>query len=209
MEAMSAANKKASAVSVSWLKLFKPVVFLLCLYPLGYLVYGAFNHLLGANPVEAMTRSTGDWALYFLLITLTVTPLRKLLGWNWLIRYRRMLGLFAFFYACMHFLTYVWFDQFFDVGEIISDIIKRPFITIGFLCLLLLIPLAATSTNKMMQRLKKNWKRLHQLVYVITPLAVLHYFMMTRADFFQPLIVLSILLVLLAYRVFQSRSRSL
>ena len=200
MEELVAGDKKFNITSMPWMKIFKPIVFLLCLVPLVYLVYGAFNHLLGANPVEAMTRTTGDWALYFLLITLTVTPLRKLSGWNWLIRYRRMLGLFAFFYACMHFMTYVWFEQFFDVSEIVADIIKRPFITVGFICLMLLLPLAITSTNKMMRRLKKNWQRLHKLIYVITPLAVLHYFMMTRADFLQPTIMLVILLVLLGYR---------
>lgn len=187
--------------SVPWLKLLKPVVFVLALLPMALLVSGAINNTLGANPTETMTRTTGDWALYFLLMTLAVTPLRQLTGQGWLIRIRRMLGLFVFFYACVHFLTYVWFDQFFNVSEIIADIIKRPFITIGFVCLLLLVPLAMTSTNKMMQRLKKNWKRLHKLVYVISPLAVLHYFMMTRADYLQPIIVLSILLVLLAYRL--------
>lgn len=194
------AIEKQTRLPMPWLKIFKPLVFLLCLYPLTFLVYGAFNNLLGANPVEAMTRTTGDWALYFLLITLTVTPLRKLSGWSWLLRYRRMLGLFAFFYACVHFLTYVWFEQFFDLGEIVADIIKRPFITVGFICLLLLLPLALTSTKKMMRRLGKNWQRLHKLIYVITPLVVLHYFMMTRADFLQPSIVLGILLVLLGYR---------
>ena len=189
--------------SIPWLKLLKPVVFICALMPLFFLVAGAINNTLGANPTEAMTRTTGDWALYFLLMTLAVTPLRQLLGQGWLIRYRRMLGLFVFFYACVHFLTYVWFDQFFNVSEIVSDIIKRPFITVGFLCLLLLLPLALTSSNKMVRRLKKNWKRLHQLVYVISLLAVLHYFMMTRADYLQPIIVLCILLLLLAYRLFK------
>ncbi|MFW2373180.1 MAG: sulfite oxidase heme-binding subunit YedZ [Gammaproteobacteria bacterium] len=189
--------------SIPWLKLFKPVVFVLALLPMALLVEGAINNTLGANPTETMTRTTGDWALYFLLMTLAVTPLRQLLGQGWLIRYRRMLGLFVFFYASVHFLTYVWFDQFFNVSEIVADIIKRPFITVGFLCLLLLLPLALTSTRKMVQRLKKNWKRLHQLVYVISLLAVLHYFMMTRADYLQPIIVLCILLILLAYRGFK------
>ena len=187
--------------SVPWLKLLKPVIFICALIPLFSLVSGAINNTLGANPTETMTRTTGDWALYFLLMTLAITPLRQLTGQGWLIRIRRMLGLYVFFYACMHFLTYIWFDQFFNVSEIVADIIKRPFITIGFVCLMLLLPLAITSTNKMVQRLKKNWKRLHQLIYVISPLAVLHYFMMTRADYLQPIIMLSILLVLLAYRL--------
>jgi len=194
-------NRKLKRLSMPWLKLFKPLVFLLCLYPLGFLVFGAFNNLLGANPVEAMTRTTGDWTLYFLLITLTVTPLRKLSGWSWLLRYRRMLGLFAFFYGCMHFLTYVWFDQFFDLGDIVADIIKRPFITVGFICLLALLPLAVTSTNKMMRRLGRNWKRLHQLIYPIAGLGVLHYFMMVKADYKQPLIIGLILAGLLGYRL--------
>lgn len=194
-------NRKLKRLSMPWLKLFKPLVFLLCLYPLGFLVFGAFNNLLGANPVEAMTRTTGDWTLYFLLITLTVTPLRKLSGWSWLLRYRRMLGLFAFFYGCMHFLTYVWFDQFFDLGDIVADIIKRPFITVGFICLLALLPLAVTSTNKMMRRLGRNWKRLHQLIYPIAGLGVLHYFMMVKADYKQPLIIGLILAALLGYRL--------
>jgi len=191
--------------SVPWLKLLKPVIFICALMPLFFLVSGAINNTLGANPTEAMTRTTGDWALYFLLMTLAVTPLRQLSGQGWLIRYRRMLGLFVFFYACVHFLTYVWFDQYFNVSEIVTDILKRPFITVGFLCLLMLLPLALTSTNKMVQRLKKNWKRLHQLVYVISLLAVLHYFMMTRADYLQPIIVLCILLILLAYRLLKLR----
>ncbi len=201
MEAVSSVERKSQTTSFPWLKLFKPLVFLLCLYPLGFLVYGAFNDALGANPVEKIIRTTGDWALYFLLITLTVTPLRKLSGWNWLIRYRRMLGLFAFFYALLHFTGYVWFDQFFNVSEIIKDIIKRPFITIGFICLVLLIPLAVTSTNGMMKRLKKNWKRIHNLIYPIALLGVLHYFMMTKADYLEPGIVLVILLGLLGYRL--------
>lgn len=148
-----------------------------------------------------MTRNTGDWAMYFLLITLAITPLRKLTGWRWLIKYRRMMGLYAFFYACLHFLTYIWFDQFFNVPEIINDIIKRPFITIGFLSLLLLIPLAVTSNHAMMLRLKKNWQKLHRLVYVIALLVMLHYFMMIKADYKEPLIYLVILLLLLLYRL--------
>ncbi|MCW9013647.1 MAG: sulfoxide reductase heme-binding subunit YedZ [Gammaproteobacteria bacterium] len=165
------------------------------------LVYGAFTNSLGVNPVETMTRNTGDWALYFLLITLAVTPLRQVSGWSGLIRFRRMFGLYVFFYACLHFLTYVWFDQYFDWNEILKDIIKRPFITIGFVCLLLLTPLAVTSTNKMMRRLKKNWQKLHQLVYPISLLAVLHYFLMIKADYAEALIVLFILCLLLGYRL--------
>jgi sulfoxide reductase heme-binding subunit YedZ len=116
-----------------------------------------------------------------------------------------MLGLFAFFYVCLHFLSYIWFDMFFDWSEIVRDIIKRPFITIGFICFLLLLPLALTSTNKMMRRLKKNWGRLHKLVYPISLLAMLHYFMMTRADYLQPTLLLLLLVLLLGYRLFKWR----
>ncbi len=181
---------------------FKPLVFLLCLWPFISILYGAFTQQLGPNPAEALIRGFGDWGLYFLLIGLAVTPVRNLLKLNWLIRYRRMLGLFAFFYVCMHFLSYTWFDQFFNINEIIKDIIKRPFITLGFICFLLLIPLAATSTNAMMKRLKKNWGRLHKLVYPVSVLALLHYFMMIKADYLVPMVLLVILVGLLGYRVY-------
>lgn len=182
----------------------KPAVFLLCLYPLASLLYAAFTDQLGPNPVEAMIRSSGDWGIYFLLTGLSVTPLRQILKISSLIHFRRMLGLFAFFYVSLHFLSYIWFDQFFNVQEIVKDIIKRPFIAIGVICYLLLLPLAMTSTNKMMRRLKRNWSRLHKLVYPVSMLALLHYFMMTRADYLQPLILLVILSVLLGYRVYKN-----
>jgi len=182
-------------------RFLKPVVFILCLLPFVSLMAGAFQNTLGPNPVEAMIRTLGDWGIYFLLIGLSITPARKAFKLNSLIQYRRMIGLFAFFYVCMHFLSYIWFDQFFDVQEIIKDIIKRPFITIGFVCFLMLIPLALTSTNGMMRRLKKNWVRLHKLVYPVSILALLHYFMMIKADYLVPGILLLILTVLLGYRV--------
>lgn len=180
---------------------FKPVVFILCLLPLAHYIYGAFTHQLGANPVEAMTRGTGDWALYLLWITLAVTPLRKLTGWSQLVRFRRMLGLFMFFYASVHLLTYVWFDQFFNLEEILKDIIKRPFITVGFSTFVLLLPLAITSNNYMMRKLKTRWKKLHQLVYPIAILALIHYIMMTKADYKLPLIFGVILAILLGFRL--------
>jgi len=183
---------------------FKPLIFLLCLLPFAFFVSGALNQQLGPNPVEAMIRGFGDWGIYFLLIGLGISPARKMLNLNWLIQYRRMIGLFAFFYVCIHFTSYIWFEQFFNVQEIIKDIIKRPFITIGFVCFLLLIPLAITSTNSMMRRLKKNWVRLHKLVYPISILALLHYFMMTRADYLVPGILLLILSFLLGYRVIRT-----
>jgi len=183
----------------------KPVIFLLCLFPLGWLIWGAFNDTLGANPAEALTRETGEWTLRFLLITLLVTPARKILGWPWLIKLRRMLGLFVFFYALMHLLTYVWFDQFFDVNEIIKDVIKRPFIALGFTAFLLLIPLALTSTNKMMRRLKKNWAKLHKLIYLIAVLGLLHFIFLVKADYLQPVIYSLILLPLFVYRAYAER----
>ena len=181
---------------------FKPLVFLLCLLPLAFLVYGAFNNTLGVNPVEAMTRKTGDWTYYLLLITLSITPLRKFLNLGWLIHYRRMLGLYVFFYASLHLLTYVWFDQYFNVGDIVRDIIKRPFITLGVICWLLLLPLAVTSNQAMIKRLKKNWARLHKMVYLIAIVGLVHHVMMIKADYQQPLILGVILAILLGSRWF-------
>ena len=180
---------------------FKPVIFLLCLLPFSLMVVNALNNNLGPNPVESMIRTLGDWGIYFLLAGLAMSPLRKLFKLSWLIRYRRMIGLFAFFYVSMHFLSYIWFDQFFSLQDIVKDIIKRPFITIGFICYLLLVPLALTSTNSMMRRLKKNWGRLHKVVYPVSMLALLHYFMMVKADYLVPGVMLVILSLLLGYRV--------
>lgn len=183
----------------------KTVVFLCCLIPLAMLVWDGFNDALGANPVEKITHRTGDWTLRFLLITLSVTPLRILFGWQVLMRLRRMFGLFAFFYVCLHFSTYLVFDHFFDFTEIIKDIVKRPYITVGFTAFIMLIPLALTSTNKKMKQLGKNWKRLHQLVYVIAVCGILHYLWLVKADLLQPLIHAAILLVLLGVRVWYQR----
>ena len=187
---------------VAGIVFFKPLVFILCLLPFVLLVINALNNELGPNPVEEIIRTLGDWAIYFILIGLTITPARKVFNLNGLIRYRRMLGLFAFFYVCMHFLSYIWFDQFFSVEDIVKDIIKRPFITIGFISFLLLIPLAITSTNGMMKRLKKNWVRLHKMIYPVSMLVLLHYFMMIKADYLVPGVMLVILSILLGYRVF-------
>jgi len=159
----------------------KPAIFMFCLFPLGFLIWGAINDSLGANPVETMTRDTCEWTLRFLLLTLSVTPARRILSMSWLINLLRMLGLFVFFYAVMHLLTYVWFDQFFDINEIIKDIIKRPFITLGFIAFVLLMPLALTSTNKMIRRLKKNWAKLHKLIYLIAVLGVVHFILLLKA----------------------------
>lgn len=179
----------------------RPALFIAALLPFVYLLYRAFSDDLGANPIEEITHFTGDWTLYLLLITLAVTPLRRLLGWTWLLHYRRMLGLFAFFYACMHFLTYLVLDQFFDLQEIVRDVIKRPYITVGFTAFVLLFPLALTSTNNMMRRLGRRWKPLHRLVYLITLLGVLHFLWLTRADVREPLLLGAILLLLLILRL--------
>lgn len=188
-----------------YIPFIKTAIFLLSLIPFVLLVLGAINNTLGTNPVEAMTHDTGQWSLRFLLITLCVTPLRQLTGAAWLIRFRRMLGLFAFFYASLHFITYIWLDQFFDWTEILKDIPKRPFITVGFIAFVLLIPLAATSTNGMMRRLGKNWKKLHRLAYVVPLLAILHLLWVVKADTLEPLVYFSILMLLLFQRVYQVR----
>jgi len=180
----------------------KAALFVLALLPAARLVVAAFTGGLGVNPIEFVTRSTGTWTLSLLLITLAVTPLRRLTGWHWLVRLRRMLGLFAFFYACLHFATYVWLDQFFDAAAIVRDVIKRPFITVGFAAFVLLIPLAATSTNAMIRRLGgKAWQRLHTLVYLIATLGVVHYWWLVKKDVTQPMLFAFGLAVLLGFRV--------
>jgi len=186
----------------------KPLIFMLCLIPLMMLGWDGFHHALGANPIEKITHRTGDWSLRFLLITLSITPLRKITGWKPLIRIRRMLGLFTFFYVCIHFSIWIVFDHFFDVNEIMKDIIKRPYITVGFTAFMLLIPLAVTSTNRMMKQLGKRWKQLHQLVYIIAVLGVLHYLWLVKADVLQPVIHAIILLMLLSIRAWYQRRES-
>jgi sulfoxide reductase heme-binding subunit YedZ len=192
-------------VSNKQLTQIKWVLFILALLPFLRLVAFTYLDKLGANPVEFITRNTGDWTLYFLCITLAMTPLRKLLQWHWIIRLRRMLGLYAFFYAFLHFMTFLWFDHFFELDEMFSDVLKRPFITVGFSAFVLLIPLALTSSNAMIKRLGgKRWQRLHRLVYLIAPLGVLHYFWMKagKHDFTQPWLFAVIVFSLLALRVF-------
>lgn len=186
------------------LAFLKAALFAAALAPLAKLAAGAFYfpEWLGANPAEFITRATGDWTLRFLLLTLAVTPLRKLSGWNWLLRLRRMLGLYAFFYGVMHATSYAGFDQVFDLSEILADIAKRPFITVGFAALLLMAPLAATSTNAMIRRLgAARWQGLHRLVYLIAPLGVLHFWWMVKRDVTEPAIYAAVLAVLLGYRV--------
>lgn len=188
-------------VMVSNIKILKPIVFLAALTPLAWLLYAAISGNLGVNPIETVTRTLGDWALKFILITLTVTPLRRLSGWRWPMRFRRMLGLYAFFYTTLHLASYIVLDQFFYWPGIWEDIIKRPYITVGMISFLLLIPLAVTSTRGMIRRLGKNWQRLHRLVYPIAIGGVLHYYMLVKADTTQPLIYATLLFVLLAARV--------
>ena len=180
----------------------KAGVFVVCLIPFARLIYGGFANALGANPIEAVTRSTGWWTLFLLMITLAITPLRKLSGANWLLRLRRMLGLFAFFYACVHLLTFVWFDHWFDVAEIVKDVIKRPFVTVGFAAFILFLPLAFTSTNAMVRRLGRNWQRLHRLVYAIAILGVVHFWWLVKRDLTEPLAFSAMLCVLLGLRLY-------
>ena len=183
---------------IRWIKI---PVFLVCLVPLGLLAWKGFHGMLGANPIEVITHATGDWTMRFLLITLAVTPLRKLLGVPSLIRFRRMFGLYAFFYGCLHFMTWLWLDKFFDWHEMWADILKRRFITVGMLGLLLLLPLAVTSTAGWIRRLGgKNWQRLHRLIYVTAICGVIHYIWLVKADLRKPLQYAAILGVLLLYR---------
>jgi methionine sulfoxide reductase heme-binding subunit len=191
----------------------KAMLFMLCLLPLAYYVWNFQQDNLGANPIEAVTRGIGLWALRFLLITLTVTPLRKLTHQAWLGRLRRMLGLFTFFYVCLHLTTYLWFDQFFDWTAIGKDILKRPFITAGMMAFALLVPLAATSTNAMIRRLGgRRWQELHRTVYAISMIAVLHFWWMVKLDTREPALYALILAVLLGLRMWwreQERRRQL
>ncbi len=190
----------------------KALLFIAALLPFVRLVVFTISDRLGANPIEFITRNTGDWTLYFLCLTLALTPLRRLTKWNWLAKLRRMIGLFAFFYVCLHFTTFLWFDHFFDVSEMLKDVLKRPFITVGFGAFLLMIPLAMTSTNAMVKRLGgKRWQWLHRLVYVIAPLGILHFWWMKagKHDFSQPtifgLIVAALLLMRVVWKLQQKR----
>ena len=188
----------------------KPLVFALCLLPLSWLLYRVVQDQLGANPQEALIRATGDWALRFLVIVLAVTPLRELSGLSALARYRRMLGVFMYFYALLHFLSYSGFDMGFDVADIFNDIVKRPFILVGSLALLLLTPLAATSLNAAIRALgARRWQRLHRLVYAVAGLAILHFFWMRagKNDFAEVAVYAALLALLLGWRLRKLRPR--
>lgn len=190
----------------------KILVFVSCLVPLGWLAWRFFGAHpsdmstwgagLGANPVEALEHKTGDWTLRFLLITLSITPLRKLLRVPALIKFRRMFGLFAFFYGCLHFTTYIWVDKFFNLNEILADVVKRKYITVGFTAFVLLVPLAVTSTARWIRRLGgRRWQALHRLIYVSGIAGVIHYLCLLKADIHKPLEYGAVLAALLAYRV--------
>jgi methionine sulfoxide reductase heme-binding subunit len=189
--------------SLGQLGAIKTLLFVVALLPLVKLLYGAFADTLGANPIEFITHQTGSWAFNFLLITLSVTPLRSLSGQHWLLRLRRMLGLFCFFYAALHFSTYLWLDQFFDIDAIARDIFKRPFITVGFTAFALLLPLAATSSHWAIRQLGgKRWQALHRSVYLIGILASVHYFWLVKITaLIYPLTYATLLALLLGWRV--------
>ena len=181
---------------------WKPGVFVLSLLPFVLLAYQWYADQLSANPIDDVTDTTGTWTLRFLMITLAITPLRKITGWNWLLQFRRMVGLFAFFSVCLHFLTYVYLDQFFLWEEIVADVQKRPFITVGFTSFVLMIPLAVSSNSRMTKWMGgKRWQRLHRLVYVIAVGGVVHYLWLIKADTQRPLTYGAILILLLGTRV--------
>ena len=197
----------------------KPIVFLLCLWPAAWLAAGivalqsgdaasAPARALGVNPVEAAQDTLGIWGLRLLLVTLAVTPLRVICGWPWLQAFRRMLGLFAFFYVAMHFLWYLFVDQAFDWRQLAADVVKRPYVTAGFTAFLLLVPLAATSTRRAMRRLGRRWQKLHRIAYVAAILGCVHYWWQVKADVREPLAYAGILAVLLGWRLYRSRRRS-
>ena len=183
------------------LSYLKPIIFVICLIPLGQLGYGYYSDNLTVNPIEYITRFTGSYALLILLASLAVTPLRRLTGWNELIKLRRMVGLFAFFYATLHFTTYMVLDLFFDFAAIGKDILKRPYITVGFSALVLMIPLALTSNAAMIRRLGKRWQQLHYLVYGIAILGVVHFYWLVKADIRRPVQYGATLILLLGCRI--------
>ena len=189
----------------------KWMVFGLSLLPLLRLIVLGLQDRLTANPIEFITRATGDWTLYFLCLTLAVTPLRRVTGLTALIRFRRMLGLFTFFYASLHFLTFIWFDHFFDLAEMVRDILKRPFIAMGFSAFVLLVPLALTSNDFMLRKLGRRWSVLHRLIYLIAILALLHFWWMRagKNNFTEPLVMGAVIAVLLALRLIWLRRDSL
>ena len=190
--------------------LIKGAVFVAALLPFLWGLWLVLRQV-PVDPLEYITHETGKWALYLLCATLAITPLRRLSGWNWLVKLRRMVGLFTFFYALLHFIAFFWFDHFFDTAAMLRDVAKRPFILVGFIAFVLLIPLAVTSTNGMIKRLGgKRWQWLHKLIYVIAPLAVLHFWWMKSAknNLAQPTLFLVIVALLLGLRFYWSRVKA-
>jgi len=188
--------------------LIKALIWTACLMPLARLGYKALTDGLTANPIEFITLSTGTWTLVFILATLSITPLRQVTGWNWLIKLRRLIGLFAFFYGLLHFTTYIWLDKFFDLNDMARDVLKRPFITAGFCAFALMIPLAATSTARAIRKMGgRKWALLHRLIYVSGIAAVVHFWWKVKADARQPKIYAAVLIVLLAWRIIDSLIR--
>lgn len=181
-------------------KSLKPVVFALCLVPAARLVVDALRSQLGANPIEMITHETGDWTMILIMATLAITPLRRITGVNAFISFRRMIGLFAFFYGTLHFFTYIWLDKFFDLHEIVKDVYKRPFITAGFTAFVLMIPLAVTSTKGWIRRLGKKWTMLHRLIYFSATAGVVHYIWLVKKDEAKPFFYATILAVLMLWR---------
>jgi len=181
--------------------LYKTAVWVCCIAPLVWLLWHLFTDQLGANPLEVVIRHLGEWGLQLLVVTLCMTPLRDLTNEAWPIQLRRLIGLWSFTYLCLHFLTYLWLDQFFDWTEIGKDIVKRPFITVGMLAVVAMLPLAVTSTRAMQRRLGGRWKRLHRLIYLIVPLGTLHFYWLVKADTLRPLIFALCVIVLLGYRL--------
>jgi sulfoxide reductase heme-binding subunit YedZ len=189
------------------LNIIKGIFFVLLLIPLIRLIILGINDALGANPIETIERSTGYWALFCLLVSLSITPLRLSLNIIWPIHIRRMIGLYSFFYACLHAVTYFWLDHWFDWQEIFNDIFKHPYVLVGFLSLLLLIPLAITSTNKMMKAMGRWWKRLHYLVYLIAVLSILHFLWLVKKDITEPALFAIIFALFISIRIFHKRIR--
>ena len=200
------------ALPKSWIASLKAIVFVLSLVPLARIIYAIlFDPIsLGANPAETILHMSGDWVIYFLLITLAITPLRKLTGWNDLIKFRRMMGLYAFFYASVHFLSYIGFDRLFDLSDMAREIVKRPFILVGFAAFVLLVPLAVTSTRGWVLRLGgARWSSLHKAVYPIAILGIVHYWWLVKRDITWPVVFALVLAVLLAYRGFKRGGRKI
>jgi sulfoxide reductase heme-binding subunit YedZ len=192
----------SKAPSKEWLSRFRVVLFLLCLIPLARLFWLGFNDDLSANPVEFVERSTGYWSLFMLLVTLSLSPIRLLTGRTWQLQYRRMLGLFMFFYACLHITTYLWLDYSFIWVDIVKDIIKHPYVLVGASAFLLTLPLAITSNNFMIRLLRERWKLLHNLVYLIAILGVVHFLWLVKKDIREPLLYAAILALLLGIRIY-------